>query len=422
MANIPPFRAFLPTFPVEEGQEFNVGLTRVDSSRFYENIPVTISLVTNGFNGEATGADIIGNSVIQTVIPAGEPTIWFPIKTLKDNLFEGPETLTLYATETGDERFSEYYAVEIKDKPQQNITITPLDKELTFTEGESVTLRYAISGNVAGTSENVQIPTNTWLGEGGNAGSQLKFYTSSQSEIYRWFMPPLTPGQTYAEVTIKSLEDSLRENDAEDTVGGNWTQNMYTQNGYETTIAFKGATKVTLLDDDWAPTQSPSVVINGDNNIVNQNTYYDNRTYVNSFNQTYVNSFNGTAGRDTLTGTTQNDQLAGLNGNDILRGAQGNDSVIGGKGNDQLFGGLGLNTLDGGAGRDIYNVAAETNAAQADILKNFTGADRINIIGGANLTFQSMQDGIGIFNNGTLQALATGNVTLDAVRNATSAI
>jgi Ca2+-binding RTX toxin-like protein len=229
---------------------------------------------------------------------------------------------------------------------------------------------------------------------------------------------------------MATIQDTRREVDKNSTFGNVWANTASpTDYGNGTFIKFEGTTEVTLRDDDWVtPSPAPTVIINGSNNIINQNTYNDNRVYVNSFNvsdsynQTYVNSFNGSGGKDSITGTTQSDQITGLQGNDVLRGAQGNDNIIGGQGNDQIFGGLGRNILDGGKGTDIYNVATETNAAQADILKGFTATDRINIIGATNLTFQSMQDGIGIFNNGTLQSLVTGNVGLDAVRNATSAI
>jgi Ca2+-binding RTX toxin-like protein len=351
----------------------------------------------------------------------GELTKEVRFRVNTDTLTEGNEIVQFRAeAEAPDSIFPMPFAsTTIKDIPplsKQNITVTMLDSDITVTEGETAVIRMAVSGNERGGTF-VLMPD---VKAGGQILPGLEF--RNDNPTWAAYEVDLTPGQTYAEFRMNMVEDTYKEMDKVNVFGESPWVSGPQQRTLDTTVLLQGKTTVTLVDNDWPATPTtPSVVINGSNNIVNQNTYNDNRVYVNSFNQTYVNSFNGTSGKDTLTGTAESDQIAGQRGNDILNGAGGNDNLIGGAGKDQLFGGIGTNTLDGGGGRDIYNVAAETNAAQADILKKFTGNDRINIIGGANLTFQEMNDGIGIFNNGSLQALATGNVSLDAVRNATTA-
>ena len=355
----------------------------------------------------------------------GELTKELHLRVNSDVLAEGNEYVQFRAVAESPGAFfpMPFASTLIKDVAPQNVTVTMLDPSITVTEGQTAVIRMAISGNDRGGS--FELPFDT-------GGSQINPFVdfTNDNPTYAAYKVTLTPGQTYAEFRMNMTEDTLRENDKTNTFGAVRNNNTgFTPLTSDTFIRFEGTTAVTLRDNDWGATPTtPSVVINGNNNIINQNTYVDNRVYTNSFNvsdsynQTYTNSFNGSGGKDTITGTTGNDQLAGLKGNDVLRGAQGNDAVIGGAGNDNLFGGIGRNILVGGTGRDVLNVTAEGNAAQADILKNFAAGDHINVIGGTSLTFQTMQDGIGIFNNGILQALATGGAGLDAVRSATTGV
>lgn len=417
------------TNTVTEGQTVTVELHRTSDSDPYldQNFLINTYNPNPSDSSNATpGRDYQEIKDLWVGIPSGQMSASFTLKTYNDTTLESPEDIFFnindFQTPGGV-----ITKLNLKDSQPvlqpQSITVKMLDPSITVTEGQTAVIRMAISGNDRGGS--FQLPFDS-------AGAQIlpSIDFTNDNPTYDAYKISLTPGQTYAEFRMNMTEDTLRENDKTNTFGAVRNNDAsFTPYTADTSIRFEGTTAVTLRDNDWgtAPT-NPSVVINGNNNIINQNTYVDNRVYTNSFNvsdsynQTYTNSFNGSGGKDTITGTTGNDQLAGLKGNDVLRGAQGNDSVIGGAGNDNLFGGLGRNILDGGTGRDIYNVATETNAAQADILKNFAATDRINIIGATNLTFQSMQDGIGIFNNGVLQALTTGGVGLDAVRNATTAV
>lgn len=429
----PQFRVILPQY-ISEGARFGVGFQRLDFSResLAQDIPVTMVLDPNPYENSISDADIgTTQRVFNATIPAMQASTYVQFEAQKDTLLEGPEKFRFYAYSPGAEQFNEYYEFEIADanKPQQKVEVTLLDKEVTFTEGETATIRMAISGNITGFEEGISIPYDSSLGEPRN------LYNSFFSSGMLWQTEPLAPGQTYTELQLRSKEDRLRENDQVANLKAlsyrpveQWGE----KDGYETTIAFKGSTKVTLLDDDWgtAPSNtnnnsnSSNVLINGNNNTVN--IYNDNRSYNNSFNvnntlnQVYDNRVTGTAQRDVLTGTTENDRVFGGWGNDVLRGAKGDDLIQGGKGDDRLFGGYGSNIFDGGLGRDFFNIAAERTAATADIIRDAAVQDRIVILNGTNLGFQQMGDGVGILSNGTLQALVQGDLTLGQVRSMTS--
>jgi Ca2+-binding RTX toxin-like protein len=195
-------------------------------------------------------------------------------------------------------------------------------------------------------------------------------------------------------------------------------------------------TAVTIADNDFTPEvvtsvatptvsqpATPGTVVSGNGNVVNTGTinyidnsvtnynYTDNSTNLNSYSIVTTTTYNGGAKADRLTGTTANDSLAGLKGNDSLTGQGGDDILSGGLGNDRLYGGVGANQLAGGAGKDRYYVTAEGQAENADIIKDLNVGDRIFIQGAtrSGLTVNESSNGIGIFNNGVMEALYTGN-------------
>lgn len=195
-------------------------------------------------------------------------------------------------------------------------------------------------------------------------------------------------------------------------------------------------TTVTIADNDFTPEvvtpvatptvsqpATPGTVVSGNGNVVNTGTinyidnsvknysYTDNSTNLNSYSIVTTTTYNGGAKADRLTGTTANDSLAGLKGNDSLTGQGGDDILSGGLGNDRLYGGAGANQLAGGAGKDRYYVTAEGQAENADIIRDLNVGDRIFIQGAtrSGLTVNEASNGIGIFNNGVMEALYTGN-------------
>lgn len=148
----------------------------------------------------------------------------------------------------------------------------------------------------------------------------------------------------------------------------------------------------------------------------------------------------GEEGIDFLHGNHGRDYLDGGNGDDTIRGGHGPDQIFGGNGSDWIWGGIGRNTVDAGvrdnAKDDIFvPVDSIQNAkygnpggANFDPLLNLGLEDKIYLHGrdirDASLAFGETSfdgyNGIGIYANGTLEALVTGGFTTDQVSNMTT--
>lgn len=148
----------------------------------------------------------------------------------------------------------------------------------------------------------------------------------------------------------------------------------------------------------------------------------------------------GGQGDDNIHGMHGKDTLYGEDGNDTIRGGHGPDQIFGGNGGDWIWGGIGRNTVDAGAGDnardDIYIPVDSINntqygnpgGANFDPLVNLGAEDKIYIHGesitNASLTFGSTSfagyDGIGIYANGTLEALVTGGFSAEQVQGMTT--
>ena len=90
----------------------------------------------------------------------------------------------------------------------------------------------------------------------------------------------------------------------------------------------------------------------------------------------------GQAGEDTLNGDAGNDSLFGHSGQDTLNGGDGNDRLYGGTENDTLNGGIGADTLVGGDGDDILNGGSNNDTliggAGEDVLDGGAGFDIVS--------------------------------------------
>ena len=146
------------------------------------------------------------------------------------------------------------------------------------------------------------------------------------------------------------------------------------------------------------------------------------------------------SGNDFIHGNHGRDSLYGEDGNDTIRGGHGPDQIFGGNGGDWIWGGIGRNTVDAGAGdnaRDDIYVPVDSiqntqygnpGGANFDPLLNLGAEDKIYIHGegitNASLTFGSTSfagyDGIGIYANGTLEALVTGGFSAEQVQGMTT--
>ena len=149
----------------------------------------------------------------------------------------------------------------------------------------------------------------------------------------------------------------------------------------------------------------------------------------------------GNKGNNIINGRGENDYLNGSSGNNTLKGGTGDDIIYGGKGNDILKGGKGADILHGGFGQntfsnaadgfiDIINIECEQKleskrqsntqknksiANNVDIIKSLDENDQINLIGVKNksisieATSTLGKVGLGIFTNGSLEALYIGD-------------
>ena len=137
----------------------------------------------------------------------------------------------------------------------------------------------------------------------------------------------------------------------------------------------------------------------------------------------------GDAGNDWIHGNGGGDDIHAEMGNDTIKGGHGHDKIFGGQGSDWIWGGIGQNTVDAGANDgnsdqifvpvdQVQNLEfGNPDSANADILNNLGLEDRIFMhglgISDISLTYGATShngiSGIGIYANGTLEALVTGN-------------
>ena len=147
------------------------------------------------------------------------------------------------------------------------------------------------------------------------------------------------------------------------------------------------------------------------------------------------------SGDDFGHGNHGKDYLDGDSGNDVLRGGHGHDEIYGGSGSDWIWGGVGRNTIDAGLNDgnedkifvpddQVQNTQfGNPGGANADILNNIGSEDRIFIHGSgisdSSLTYEATShngmNGIGIYANGTLEALVTGSFNISQISTITSA-
>ena len=128
----------------------------------------------------------------------------------------------------------------------------------------------------------------------------------------------------------------------------------------------------------------------------------------------------GGIGNDFLSGNNDNDILLGGDGDDTLRGGKQDDILSGGAGDDVLNGDAGFDLLTGGTGGDRFVLQdLVTELSQADVILDFTAADKIQLIDVtfSQLTFAS----VSVVLDGATAVLSTaiksGNDYLGVVYN-----
>lgn len=439
--------------PVTEGSPLTVKFTRVDTTSVNENIRLSVKFGSDSnyeterllAKGQQFDVNIAPGTYQQTLsIMTGDDATFradtkFFVEARSDNQGYANEAVKRYGN-----------LLENDPNPVRYFDVTFTQPEVAAYEGD--TLRIGLKLNTKDHNGVVVPHVNLRNPSGPNTISPyVRYFDGSEiitQEGNGHFVAKFAPGSDYTELVFQTRENNIVEGDRSAFVGyftdGLDTDQVTLNSSYRSSdnsqfgmnknnfIRIMNTSRVTLLDDDitnptpiptfaqpqGAPAPAITTVIN--------NIYNDNRVFINSFNtttnNTFINSFNGTMERDELTGTSQADEMLGYKGDDLIRGGAGDDLLRGGQGNDTLFGGRGLNTLAGGKGSDIFNVLSEQIAASADIIRGFEAGERINMFGATNLTFQQMDNGVGIFNNGVMEALVAGNNTVDTVSQYTFAL
>ncbi len=144
-------------------------------------------------------------------------------------------------------------------------------------------------------------------------------------------------------------------------------------------------------------------------------------------NSALAESFSGTDGADLILAYAGADTLVGGFGNDLLFAGNGRDLIIGGDGADEMHGGRGANIF--GDSRDGFvdqilihsdhflmnpltgTTADNTSGEYVDILEDLDPSDNIFIEAGfgRSLEVRDTTGGLGLYVDGIIEALYTGN-------------
>jgi len=127
----------------------------------------------------------------------------------------------------------------------------------------------------------------------------------------------------------------------------------------------------------------------------------------------FDNILNGGDNRDRIRGLRGDDTIFGFEGDDIVRGGKGDDYIDGGSGADFITGGFGLNVFANQRDGDVDTLftRVDGDSTKADVFEELDYFDRI-IVKDAylyQLSVSETEGGIGIFSDGILEAVYTGN-------------
>ena len=132
--------------------------------------------------------------------------------------------------------------------------------------------------------------------------------------------------------------------------------------------------------------------------------------------------FDAGDGDDLIGGGGGRDVMLGGGGDDELRAGYGHDILDGGSGSDILYGGGGRNTFNNNKDGDFDELFILSdfhshnqptgrlhNGANADTVSSLGEEDRITILGTSTdeLSIRQLNDGLGIFASGSLEAIVT---------------
>ena len=245
-------------------------------------------------------------------------------------------------------------------------------------------------------------------------------------------------------IARKTNIEEFRAGSGNDTVTGNWVDNVLEGNGGNDTLdgargddeLIGGAGDDTLIggrDDDTLIGGAGADELNGGNGIdwadyfssstgltVDLRKSEDNTGDAAGDTHIQIENLRGSMQDDTLRGTgldneifggQGDDTIVGRNGNDVLDGAGGRDTLDGGGGDDTLIGGGGADTLTGGDGDDMLS-----GGAARDTFRFSAGADSISDFDDDLLHFDESLWGGGAKTQSELHAYAGvqgGDIVID---------
>ena len=278
-------------------------------------------------------------------------------------------------------------------------------------------------------------------------------------------------GESSKLIAIQSIEDTLVEPDEafSITLSSSDTTALFTDDTATLTILNDDAAPVTITNITTNTVNNNQTYLNYNSYSVDNSRNYnirvggnintgggsfvlggDGNSVGNSTTTTTINAdfkYAGTAGGDRLLGSqgangeswahdffdagAGDDFLGGGGGRDVMNGGLGNDELRGGYGHDILDGGVGEDILYGGGGRNTFNnnddgevdqlfvlsdyhshnqpTGRLHNGANADTISSLGEEDRITILGATTdeLSIRQLNDGLGIFASGSLEAIVT---------------
>ena len=405
---------------------------RLDFRRFGDLTQEETIYVSTVYDTNTDQSDFQAINRVPVTFRAGNSYEVFSFQTYNDRVREGEELIQVRVDSPAGiidgKRYNQTLEVALKDAlpqgplPTYTVTYSPLNA--TAFEGDELSYR---------------VKLDTAAHDGVSVYMSLENINNNQfgpsdlnlsAEQGGWMLAPgnivkFAPGQDTVDVKISTKKDSFTELD-ETILVRNGGIPFADSGRYN--LKFEGEVLLTLKDASAAPapvapapvtpapaapaplpvtnslTNSPVITINGNNNFVNFGTIYNIRTTVIAT----TNNVFGTQNNDLLTGTAANDLMRGGKGDDIVRGGQGDDNIFGGLGSDTLNGGIGANTFDALEDGAADKVRFKADG-KADLIRTMDTLDRVFVVGGTNLSFGAIDGGLGIFSNGVLEALYTGN-------------
>ena len=419
------------------------------------------SLRVASSNGTASNSDY---SAINTTISfaSGETSKTIVFSSTEDASTENNETVKITIEASG----SDDIPVQISDGTA-TVTITDDDAILPSYYSVADTQTYEGEGLYVQISRtgNVNLAHNLTLSHTNGTAFQGYDFTPPTATV------SFLAGESSKLIAIQSIEDTLVEPDEafSITLSSSDTTALFTDDTATLTILNDDAAPVTITNITNNTVNNNQTYLNYNSYSVDKSRNYDIRvggnintgggSFVlggdgnsvgNTTNTTTVNvdfKYAGTATADRLLGSqgangeawahdffdagAGDDFLGGGGGRDVMNGGLGNDELRGGYGHDILDGGVGEDILYGGGGRNTFNnnddgeldhlfvlsdyhshnqpTGRLHNGANADTISSLGEEDRITILGATTdeLSIRQLNDGLGIFASGSLEAIVT---------------